>query len=281
MMMLVLLVGLVLVPVVKCRSGRSPRRSPRLFAMEKEQCQAPFLFSSAWDRWPGWSVNMISLFNFTSVGTKPELRLRQGSVWGTILALSQEAKEHSVMHAQSAFIATFWTCHGLWPGLSAGFAKDCPEKSGYQLLVSILQWPVSPTSLNHSGNKHTSWQKHVNQLQRPLQHWMRTSVTPAFHKQYRIHSNPVILRKSCWPANLSMAPLRQCGVVVPLDEAQSVHGARVAETPPWSNIMHEGSLIKLLLHHRLNCSACARISLWPCQLNLLFFPVFACHWHVR
>lgn len=104
MMMLVLL---VLVPVVKYRSGRSPRRSPKLFAMEKEQCQAPLLFSSAWDRWPGWSANMISLFNFTSVGTKPELRLRQRSVWGTILALSQEAKEHSVMHAQSAFIATF------------------------------------------------------------------------------------------------------------------------------------------------------------------------------
>ena len=221
-MMMLVPGGLVLVPVVKCRSGRSPRRSPKLFAMEKEQCQAPFLFSSAWDRWPGWSANMISLFNFTSVGTKPELRLRQRSVWGTILALSQEAKEHSVMHAQSAFIATFWTCHGLWPGLNAGFAKDCPEKSGYQLLVSSLQWPVS-------------WQKHVNQLQRPLQHRMRTSVIPAFHKQYQIHSNPVILRKPCWPANLFMAPLRQCGVVVPLDEAQSVHGARVAdETLPWS-----------------------------------------------
>lgn len=204
MMMLVLL---VLVPVVKYRSGRSPRRSPKLFAMEKEQCQAPLLFSSAWDRWPGWSANMISLFNFTSVGTKPELRLRQRSVWGTILALSQEAKEHSVMHAQSAFIATFWTCHGLWPGLNAGFAKDCPEKSGYQLLVSSLQWPVSPTSLNHSGNKHASWQKHVNQLQRPFAASNENQCHTSFPQTI---SNPF---KSCNPKKVMLASKSVYGTI--------------------------------------------------------------------
>ena len=41
---------LVKVSVSPTAVGRSPRRSPKLFAMEKEQCQAPSLLSSAWDR---------------------------------------------------------------------------------------------------------------------------------------------------------------------------------------------------------------------------------------